>query len=129
MQLIRNRSTRQQLWSRQARATRWGISCIFPKATHDEPIAVAEANFTVGYDTMVDVTDALGFGQVGSIPDYAELTKDRTTLRYADEGRPYIRKRYSTAAECNTDRRTAILKILGLKSPLSPTVIVIERLG
>lgn len=52
MQLIRNPQTRKQLWSRQARATRWGISCVFPKA-HDEPVAVAEANYTVDYDTMV----------------------------------------------------------------------------
>ncbi len=128
MQLIRNPQTRKQLWSRQARATRWGISCVFPKA-HDEPVAVVEANYTVDYDTMVDVYDALAFGQVNSIPDYGELTKDRTILKYADEHRPFIRKCYSTASECNVDRRKAILKILGLKSPVLPTAIVFERLG
>lgn len=53
MQLIRNPQTRKQLWSRQARATRWGISCVFPKA-HDEPVAVAEANYTVDYAKMLE---------------------------------------------------------------------------
>ena len=36
MQLIENKQTRLQLWSRQARATRWGVSCVFPPADRSE---------------------------------------------------------------------------------------------
>ncbi len=128
MQLIKSKKTRLQLWNRKAIATRWGVSCIFPRAKDTDPVAVAEAHYTVDYDTMIEIDRALAISQSGSLPDYAELTKDRTTVKYADEERPYIKGHYSTQAEINTDRRKAVLAILGLKSPQLPTVIVLERL-
>lgn len=129
MQLIENKQTRLEMWSRKARSTRWGVSCIFPRTDRTEDdIAVAEANYTLSYDAMIRVTYTLGFGAVDEIPDYGALTKDKTHLKYSDTRRPYSKGRYSNEAISNVDKRKSILSILGLKSPVLPTAIVFERL-
>lgn len=129
MQLIENKQTRLQLWSRQARATRWGVSCVFPTADRsDEDILAAEANYTISYDAMIRVHYALGFGAVNELPDYGVLTRDKTQLKYSDVSRPYKRGHYISETTCNVDKRKSILNLLGLKNPVLPLAIVFERL-
>lgn len=129
MQLIENKQTRLQLWSRQARATRWGVSCVFPPADRsEEDILVAEANYTISYDAMIRVHYALGFGAVDELPDYGVLTREKTLLKYSDTRRPYSRGHYASEATGNVDKCKSILHLLGLKTPVLPLAIVFERL-
>ena len=128
MQLVKNARTREQLWSRQARLTRWGVTCVFPKPKDGDIIAMAEATYSVNYDAMVTLYDLLGFGQVSSIPDYVEMITGSTTLKYADEHRPFVQGRYSTTTTTATDKRRAMVRMLKLRNTPLPTAIVIERL-
>ncbi len=128
MQLERNARIRDQLWSRKARQTRWGVSCVFPKPKDAVGIAIAEATYTVNYDAMVKLHDLLGIGQTNSIPDYVKMVKGSITLKYADEHRRFISGRYRTSTTTATDKRRATLRMLKLHNTPLPTEIVIERL-